>query len=273
MNEQEIRQQIENGTVNWEYISECQTLSESFIREFTDKVDWNYISKHQTLSESFIREFADRVNWDYISACQTLSEDFIREFADNVSSYYISEYQILSEDFIREFADNVSWNYISECQILSESFIREFADMVDWECISERQILSEDFRREFNITISENNWLYVDKETKRQAIQDCGLYEINGDCVIAYKGVKRNGESKFKRGLFYEVGKSYKAHANHNLGYENSFGLSAWTLEKAKDYCDEKVFKVSIHLDNIAALVHNGYKIRAKELTILEEIV
>ena len=62
MTEQEIRQQIENGTVNWYNISRNQTLSENFIREFADKVNWYSISKYQILSESFIREFADRLD-------------------------------------------------------------------------------------------------------------------------------------------------------------------------------------------------------------------
>ena len=33
----------------WVDISKYQKLSESFIREFQDKVDWDYISKHQKL--------------------------------------------------------------------------------------------------------------------------------------------------------------------------------------------------------------------------------
>jgi hypothetical protein len=48
--------QIEYGEIinkyndNWKEISEHQTLSEEFIREFQDKVDWEIISEHQTLS-------------------------------------------------------------------------------------------------------------------------------------------------------------------------------------------------------------------------------
>ena len=32
------------------------------IEEFKDKVDWNYISRCQKLSESFIREFEDKID-------------------------------------------------------------------------------------------------------------------------------------------------------------------------------------------------------------------
>ena len=64
MTENEIREKIkEKGIdiVNWKSVSQYQTLSEDFIREFQDKVDWEWISSKQKLSESFIREFIDKV--------------------------------------------------------------------------------------------------------------------------------------------------------------------------------------------------------------------
>jgi hypothetical protein len=296
MTEQEIREQIENNcVVNWDGISQYQTLSEEFIREFKDYVEWYLISKSQILSEDFIREFKDRVYWSYISYYQTLSEEFIREFKDCVEWYWISQSQTLSEDFIREFKDCVEWDKISRFQTLSESFIkefkdcvkwylisryqtlseefiREFQDYVGWHWISYCQTLSEDFIKEFNLEIPEHNWLYTDKEAKRKAIIDCKLYEIIDDCVIAYKGVKKNGKSKFSNQYHYEVGKTYTSRADHNCDHESSFGLSSWTLEEAKDYCNEKVFKVAIPLDCVAALVHDCHKIRSTQLTILEEV-
>ena len=42
-------------------ISQYQTLSEDFIREFKDKVDWIKISEHKKISGSFIREFQNKV--------------------------------------------------------------------------------------------------------------------------------------------------------------------------------------------------------------------
>jgi hypothetical protein len=272
MTEQEIREQIDNDCVKWAYISRHQTLSEDFIREFKDYVGWHWISNYSTLSESFIREFKDCVNWENISQSQTLSEEFIREFKDCVEWVWISAYQTLSEDFIREFKDCVKWYWISKSQTLSEEFIREFRDCVEWSCISKYQTLSEDFIREFNLEIPEHNWLYTDLETKKKTIKDCGLYEIIDDCVIAYKGVLKNGKSKFSNQYHYEVGKTYTSRADHNCDHESSFGLSSWTLEEAKDYCNEKVFKVAIPLDCVAALVHDCHKIRSTQLTILEEV-
>ena len=201
------------------------------------------------MTEQEMRQTPDRVNWDYISYSQTLSEDFIREFSDRVSWVYISYRQTLSEDFIREFSDRVYWYSIS--------------------CY---QTLTEDFRKEFNVTIPNNNWLYTSIEEKREIILKCGLYQIEEDCVIAYKGIKKNWESQYKRGFFYELGGTYHSNADHNLNEENSFGLSAWTLEEAKKYCSERIVKVKIPIAAIAAMVHNNGKIRATSLTVIEEV-
>lgn len=64
--------------VDWNEISECQTLSEDFIRGFADQADWEVISYAQPLSEEYIREFSDELDWEFISGSQTLSLDFIR---------------------------------------------------------------------------------------------------------------------------------------------------------------------------------------------------
>ena len=70
-------------------------------------IDWERISSNRELSESFIREFRQKVNWEYISACQKLSESFIQEFQDQVCWVQISRHQKLSENFSREFQHKV----------------------------------------------------------------------------------------------------------------------------------------------------------------------
>ena len=54
-----------NGLIKkeqWVDISINQSLSESFIREFQDKVDWYEISTYQKLSNEFIEEFKNKLN-------------------------------------------------------------------------------------------------------------------------------------------------------------------------------------------------------------------
>ena len=226
----------------------------------------------QPLSEEFIERNKDLVNWDYISAYQKLSEEFIERNKDLVDWPCISEYQKLSEEFIERNKNLVNWDYISIYQKLSEEFIDRNKDLVIWGCISEYQKLSEGFRLKHNLKTPKNNWLYTDKETKRKAIEDCKLYELDNDWVIAYKGIRSNGYSKYNFQYKYELGNTYQCHADHNLDNENSFGLSAWTEEKAREYCNEKTVKVRIHLDHVAALVHDGNKIRCSEFTIIGEL-
>ena len=225
-------------------------------------------------------KFVKKVDWHYISICKELSEDFIREFKDKVDWYWLSNSQKLSEDFIREFKDKVNWGHISNNQKLFEDFIREFKDKVDWGRISNSQKLSEDFIREFNLKIPENNWLYVTTEQKRAYLLENhanmffegGGYELTEDSIIAYKGVRLDGYSTFNFQYHYEVGNEYESHCNCSLEEENSFGLSAWTLEKARNHCSEKIFKVEIKLQDLGAIVHGGGKLRAFKLKILEEI-
>lgn len=145
---------------------------------------------------------------------------------------------------------------------------------LDWEFISKYQKLSEDFIEEFKnrITLLTQSWLYETKEVKKKAIEDCGLYELDGDYVIAYKGVRSDGYSPYNFQYHYEPGETYESHCDFNLNDENSFGLSAWTLESAKSYCPKLVFKVKIHISDVGALVHGCHKIRASKILILEQV-
>ncbi|HNW65784.1 MAG TPA: hypothetical protein PKO10_01065 [Aliarcobacter cryaerophilus] len=261
--------------IKWDCISKYQKLSEEFIREFADKVDWYNVSAYQKLSESFIREFANKVYWRDISYKQKLSEEFIREFSDKVDWYWISFYQKLSEEFIREFADRIDWHHISMYQKLSEEFIREFADKVDWNNISRYQKLSESFIKEYKLTISKYNWLYKTKEDKLSYLKEnCNsIYEIvDDDYIVAYKSTLLNGYSTYNFQYQYKVNGIYESHCDCNINNENSFGLSAWTKEKAlKHYNKGKLFKVHINIEDIGAIVCNNKKIRCSKLTIVSE--
>jgi len=265
--------------VNWYYISRNQKLSEEFIREFirefADKVCWCYISRYQKLSEEFIREFFNKVCWCCISTYQKLSEGLIREFANKVDWNCISIYQKLSEGFIREFSDKVKWIYISIYQKLSEGFIREFSDKVDWIYILQCQKLSKDFIKEYKLTISKYNWLYKTKEEKLSYLKEnCnGIYEIvDDDYIVAYKSTRANGYSTYNFQYQYKENKTYESHCDCNINNENSFGLSAWTKEKALEHYNEgKLFKVHINIEDIGAIIHNNKKIRCSKLTIISE--
>jgi hypothetical protein len=143
---------------------------------------------------------------------------------------------------------------------------------VDWVCIPKYQKLSEEFRMKHSLKVSENNWLYTDSETKLNAVKETGLYTIEYGFVIAYKGIRSDNYSNFNFQYQYFPEQEYESHADFNLNNENSFGLSAWTKERAKEYCNQKIIKVRIHPDDLAALVHQGYKLRCTKFYVVEEM-
>jgi len=69
------------------------------------------------------------------------------------------------------------------------------------------------------------------------------------------------------------VFKSYTTHCDCNLYEENSFGFGCWDYENAKEYCDEKIIKVRINIEDLGACVlSNNNKLRASKITVLEEV-
>jgi hypothetical protein len=248
-------------------IIKSQNLS-CTIDEFKDSVDWYKISIHQKLSEPLIKEFKDSVDWYSISQYQKLSEPFIKEFKDSVEWYSISQYQKLSEPFIKEFKDSVDWYWISKFQKLSEPFIKEFKDSVDWDWISQYQKLSEPFIKEFNIEIDPDNWLYKDTDFKLNRVIETGLYEIRDGKIIAYKGIRSDKYSNYNFQYQYLEGQIYESHSDYTSD-ENSFGLSAWTEEKARQHCNQLIAIVEIDPSDITRIVHDGGKIRCRKQKII----
>ncbi len=182
-------------------------------------------------------------------------------------------YQKLSEGFIEKHKDNVNWKFISKNQALSEPFIEKNVDRVDWYYVSKYQKLSEIFieKHKYNLDIDliNDSWHYKSTEFKRQAVVDTGLYECYDDYFIAYKGMRVDRYSKFNFQYQYLPNQTYETFADYSAD-GNSFGFSAWNYENAKGYCDELVVKVKIYYKDVARVVHNGNKIRACRITVLD---
>ena len=71
-------------TVDWDYISRNQKLSEAFIERYANNVDWFWISEYQKLSEAFIEKYANKVDWLCISECQKLSTKFRKKWKEKL---------------------------------------------------------------------------------------------------------------------------------------------------------------------------------------------
>ena len=257
--------------VDWAGISIYQKLSEQFVERHADKVDWKGVSTYQQLSETFIEKHTDEVDWDNISSYQKLSQKFIGKHADNVDWLEICIYQKLSEGFIEKYADKVNWICISIYQSLSENFIREYKNELNLHDIARHQVISKKFARKLGVAdvfLRHNNCLKPVSYWKK-AVKNTGLYECHKDYFYAYKGIRSDRYSCRNFQYQYLPGGTYGCFSDYSNA-ENSFGLSAWTKEKAIDYCNELIIKVKIYYEDVTAVVHDGGKIRCKKMTVLD---
>ena len=175
--------------------------------------------------------------------------------------------KLIDEMTIAEQVEYLSNNDVSKKEL----------DQVDWSCISEYQQLSEPFIEKHNLTILETNWLYKTPEEKLAYVKNNKLdqvYELlDNKFIIAYKSIRSNNYSVFNFQYKYEVGGTYQAHCDCNINNEDSFGLSAWTKEKALGYYNKgKLMKVRINIEDIGCFVQNDEKIRCCKLTVLKEV-
>ena len=259
----------------WSLISERAKLSGEFIETFQNYVDWFRIASHQKLSEEFIYKWRHKLDLESVFVHQNLSEKFIEKFPG--SWLYAAKWQKLSEEFIEKHANKLSAMDVCKYQKLSEEFIEKiYSRFPHGGQFDLYQRLSEQFRIEHGISIPETNWLYATVETKEEYIRKNTSYEIQedegGKYILAYKGIRSYNYSYFTFRYKYEVGQEYESHCDCNLDVENSFGLSAWTLEMAEDYCNEKIILVKIYLKDIGAIVYGRSKIRCFKFKVMEEI-
>ena len=283
-----------SNEVDWDGVCENQKLSEGFIIEFYEKVNWSLVSQYQKLSENFIRTYKDKVCWYNVSYHQKLSEDFISEFQDKVNWDYLLRTHKLSENFMEKHEKYMIWEEISKYQKLSEKFIEKYRHRLDWVYIVNYQDLSDNFIKKYKkinfikymffhyLTCSKlrsrlpeiscYNWKNFSLIRKKSLLLNTDLYEVIGNKIIAYKGIRSDNYSKYNFQYKYEVGQTYEAHCDCDEFTGNSFGLSAWTLEKAKEYCGEKIIKVEIDINDLGCLTINDKKIRCRKLKVIEVV-
>ena len=256
--------------VGWMRISQSQRLSEHFIEKFRDKLDWDFVCPCQILSEAFMEKFQDKLVWESISAFQVLSEAFMEKFQDKICWKSISKHQRLSEPFIEKFQQQVIWESICKFQPLSEKFIEKFRTNIQLDFVSKYQKVSSEFVNKHNISIPEDCWLHKSVEFKRQQILQTKKYILEDDYIIAYKGIRSDNYSVYSFLYQYFVGETYTSQCDCSIDIENSFGLSAWTLKDAKRYCNQKIIKVKIHLNDLGCIVRGENKLRCFKFTVVE---
>ena len=254
-----------------EWVSIHQKMSEGFMEKHWADLDKGWVSANQKMSEGFMEKHWADLDKGRVSANQKMSEGFMEKHWADLDKVRVSKYQKMSEGFMEKHWSELDKGRVSEYQKMSEGFMeKRWADL-DKGAVSEYQKMSEEFRTRHNIPLPEDNWLYFSDEQKLAEIKKCGLYELDGDTIIAYKGIRSDNYSKYNFQYKYEIGGEYESHCDCTSS-EGSFGLSAWTLEKAREYCDEKIVKVSIKISDLGRIVHDGGKLRCFKFRVLEGI-
>ena len=230
----------------------------------------------KVIDEGFMEKFSEKVDWYCVSEYQKLSEGFIEKFSEKVAWFHVSIYQKLSEGFIEKFSKKVNWDCVSEYQKLSEGFIEKFSKKVDWDCVSKYQKLSEGFIKKHKL---EMPWRFdrLPKEERYSLIkQYCDKqkleYDESKEVLYAYKSVRDDMYSVLNFSVKYQLGEKVKVDMCDCSNSENSYGLSAWTKEKALEYYNRgKLFKAKINFSEVGYLREDG-KIRCWALTPVEEV-
>ena len=112
-------------------------MSEDFLEKYQKFIEWERLSEQQSLSEEFIERYKKHLNWHDVCEYQILSEEFIRKHVNDFDTkcwYNIAgnDKNILSEKFIREFSEFWNWNLIGQDQIINKNMLREFGDKITW---------------------------------------------------------------------------------------------------------------------------------------------
>lgn len=121
-----------------------------------------------------------------------------------------------------------------------------------------------------------NSTIFLTPEQIREKIAATGLYDTsNKNYFIAYKGVKKNRQSKYAYNspyYNYQDGRDFRAFANYDQTEQNSYGLSVWTEQAARDYESGIVLKVKVPYNSVAALVHKNTKLRVTNFHVMHAV-
>ena len=131
-------------------------LPEDFLRKYADQLSWDgthgSISMRADLSESFVRDFQDRLNWTKVTMYRDNSSEFLDEFAERIEWRHLGHNKHLTDAQIRHYKDKISWlDLIAFGRRLSDDMIREHAAYLDenmWTTLVERKKVSPEYAKE-----------------------------------------------------------------------------------------------------------------------------
>ena len=239
------------------------------------------IISYADLSEDLLSVLDKNVNWFYFAVFSKINSNNIIRLSDRWLEHnlwiIVIAHQCFTPTVIRSLAhiwdSEGLWHFITRRQYanITADIIESYAYKLDLDYLVKYQKLTPELIEKYNLTIPETCWLYKDSEFKKNQISDD--YEKFDTYFIAYKAIRKDWYSHHDTTFKYEIGKESESKADFNVDNDSSFGLSAWTLEKAIKFNSSGIFiKVKIHYEDVAAIVYNENKIRCTKLAVLEEV-
>jgi hypothetical protein len=157
--------------VNQEHIYQISShlvLNSDFINLYGDYLNWVAIIANQILSEENLVKFHvhfDEGCWNIIYQYNDLSVAFVERFADNLDLKRICVKNDYSESFLIKYADRLNWHYISQYQTITDRFLKLFHSYIHYSEMHDRKDLPHEYIRINGSNISENQWLYICKNS------------------------------------------------------------------------------------------------------------
>lgn len=215
--------------INWSLLCHKQVLTEEFMAENKDRIDWEVVSEWQTLSSDFILKYHMFLNFDTISIYQHLTHEIYDTFSDKLNWKNIAMHQKLSIDDIYKYRKYICFKTISKYQKLDEDFIRKNIDLLDIENIAIFQDVSnideiEEYVYESNDMIS----------TQIENLKKNTVFLNDGkDYIYTYKITKANYTSLYSNnaGIRYSIGDTFYSHSTKLYRHGNQFGIYSWHNE------------------------------------------
>lgn len=210
-------------------------------------------------------------------------EDWEEEFIGKNCWETVSLFEKLSNEFIEYFQTWVNWYSLLQTKKLPNKIIEKYINKFSFNTIKylyKTKRFSKEIIEKYNIQIPENYWYYKDDYYKLKFIQEKTDYQIledeNGKYILAYKAVKKNGESFYNPDKYkYIVGQTYESECDCDIYFRSSYGLAAWNKENAIKFGIEflkenfKIILVKIYIEDIGAIIEDrNNKIRCFKFTV-----
>lgn len=166
-----------------------KSLTESFFEKHLDLINWEALSDNQTISQSFFEKYGkldtnNKINWKTLSENPTLTEDFVEKYINKINWLHLGWNLGISEKFFEKHIDLIEWQSLSQNPNISEAFFEKYGKLTDseetclvnWELLSCNRNMTEAFFEKYIDYIS---WYHLNYDAVSQEFLERHYDNIN----------------------------------------------------------------------------------------------